>query len=146
MAEIIEIGKLRLARKGARYGVAAGDCEHKHLTLDANGHIVVCTDCKQQVSTWWALNLLVDQYEKAYRGLQARSQTVQLQIRDNLHLIAAKRVEKVWRSRMIPTCPHCNRGIRPDDGFGSTAIHPKLDEKHRSMGASFVLKADSKVE
>ncbi len=133
MADIIDFGELQLSRSGRRFGSIAPGCEHKHLVLDENGHVVVCTDCKQQVSTWWALNKLVDQYERAQKGLQHRAAAVQEQIKENLHLIAAKRVEKVWRSKMIPACPHCYRGIRHNDGLGSTSIHPQIDERQRKV-------------
>ncbi|GEM_PF-4444040 len=50
----------------------------------------------------------------------------------NLHLIAAKKVEAVWRSRnMAPCCPHCGRGILPEDKLGDAQTRRDFELRRR---------------
>jgi len=132
MSNVIDIDALRVARK-SRYVRPVGECRHMHVTLDDNGDIVKCDDCGVQLSAYWAIGHFVEYYQRAIAKLtHAQNQLNQAQ-EQGVHLIAARRVERAWRSRtMVPACPHCGEGIGPKDGFGSTCINKAIYERRRA--------------
>lgn len=132
MAEVIEFGNLKLRRAERATRSTQDQCKHYHMTLDDNGDIVTCDDCGKQLSAYWALRLLTDQYQEAWRKVSARGERIQQEAKESLHLRAARRVEKAWRSRtMVPTCPHCHEAIFPEDGLGGSAINKRMAEARR---------------
>lgn len=133
-AQVIQIGDLALRRKESRYGfVKSGECKHLHLTMDDNGDTVQCEDCKVYVSAYWALKMLAAHFDREHRNIEAAKQRLDEATKERRALIATNRVDKVWRSRtMIPACPHCGAGIRPEDGLGNRQVSREWDEKRRA--------------
>ena len=107
-------------------------CPHHRLTIDDEGEIITCDDCKAQVSAYWALLSCLEQIKETRHSLRVRKEILKEQSEKTLHLRASQVVESAWRSRsMVPTCPHCGRGIKPEDGFGGSMIHRTLDDAAR---------------
>jgi hypothetical protein len=135
-ADVIQIGDLALKRKERTYPPNPEACPHKKLELDAQGDIVTCLDCKKQVSAFWALIMLVEQYRSARDRLIHEHEVLQQARSENLHLIAARKVDKAWRSRtMVPTCPHCHKGIFAEDGFGGSLVNREMEQRRRQVAA-----------
>lgn len=132
MSNVIDIGEVRL-RRDQRYVRSAGECRHIHITLDDNGDIVRCDGCGAQLSPYWLLTRICDEYSRALAKIAAREQQHAEARERDLHLIAAQRVERAWRSRtMVPCCPHCGDGIRATDGLGATMINRTIDDRRRA--------------
>lgn len=136
MNNLIEIGDFKLARENRGGRAPRSECGHRHLTLDDNGEVVRCADCQTQVSAYWALTMLADEYKRQWDRLMAAKQALAEEKAKDIHMLAAKEVEKAWRSRtMIPTCPHCHRGIFPHDGFGRELVNKALENRRRQVAA-----------
>ncbi len=131
MSNVIQIEDMRLTRSSRYHPLT--ECNHMHLTMDGEGEIVTCDDCKKQISAFWALQMLSDQYRKASEKLD-RKYKEQIAVESKtVHLKAAQKVEEAWRSRtMVPTCPHCAEPIFPNDGFGRHQINKQFAERMRS--------------
>lgn len=126
---VVDIGELRLSRQKDDYRRRQEGCQHKHLEMDEVGETVHCLDCKAQVSSYWALNMLRDQWATASRNLKARLSELEKDQASVLHLKAAKAVEAAWRSpKYAPACPHCRRGILLEDGFGSARVSKDFEK------------------
>lgn len=137
MGHVIEMGSLVLERRRRLEGSTATACQHQRLTMEEQGEIVRCSDCHAQVSAWWALSMLAEHWEKMNRALDRERTAVQTAKSQNLHLIAARRVESAWRSKTtVPQCPHCNRGILPEDHFGGACISRAIELRRREVEAS----------
>lgn len=122
MTNVVNIGEFRLTRKRGSW-VARDQCRHLSKTMDSNGDIITCDDCNMQLSPTWVINQLVDFYESELSKVQARENHLREQTGKSLHLLAAKKVEAVWRRRdVVPACPHCSRGILPEDGLGGSQV------------------------
>ncbi len=133
MADIIQIGEWKLQHKHSHRYVAPGECDHKHIELDARGDIVRCVKCGDQLSAFWALKMLSDEYNRALSKLQREREALEKAKEAETHLLAARKVEKVWRSRtMVPACPHCGAGILPEDGLGGSRIDREIELRRRS--------------
>ncbi|MFT0167510.1 hypothetical protein ACLKMY_00580 [Paraburkholderia mimosarum] len=133
MSNVIDIDELRVQRQLRHAMRPATDCRHKRIHLDDDGAIVRCADCGVQLEAYWTLTLFLEHYECALAKINARERRhAEAQARD-LHLTAAQRVERAWRSRtMVPCCPHCGEGIRATDGLGETSINRSIDDRRRA--------------
>lgn len=133
MSDIIDIGDWKLHRKSKHRMAEHGECDHKHIELDGRGDIVRCVKCGVQLSAFWALEMLAGEYNRALSRLQRERDALTKAKESEIHLLAAKKVEKAWRSRtMVPACPHCGKGILPQDGLGSTNINRAIELRRRA--------------
>jgi hypothetical protein len=77
--------------------------------------------------------MLAGEYNRALSRLQRERDALTKAKESEIHLLAAKKVEKAWRSRtMVPACPHCGKGILPQDGLGSTNINRAIELRRRA--------------
>lgn len=134
MAHIVEIGDFRLKRERKLFSEG---CQHKHLTLDDEGEFVTCDDCGKQVGNYAALRMLVERWSLLQARVDAQKEAIAKAAEKTVELRAAQKVERAWRSRtMVPTCPHCNRGIFPADGFGDCLVNRSMEERRLAVAAS----------
>lgn len=133
MSNVIEIGDFSIARKSRSYGfVAEGECAHRRTTMEEDGEIVRCRDCKAQLTAWWLLKEILYAYTESQRKAKIDREQIAKERATIIHLIAARKVERAWRHHtMLPTCPHCHRGIAPTDGFGDGMVNKKIERTHR---------------
>ncbi len=134
MNNIIQIGDFALTRNRDRHFQRNGACRHQHVTCDDVGEIVTCDDCGKQVSPYWALGYFSQVWEREMSKITEREKQLAEDQAKSIHLLAAQKVEKVWRSRtMVPSCPHCQRGILASDGLGSTRINKAMELRCRGI-------------
>lgn len=132
---VIQFGDFAFRARAKRYACEQDRCPHKHLELDDNGDMVMCLDCKQQVSAYWALRHITEQWKDYSSKLKRQAEDLQERLNKNVALLAAQTVEKAWRShKMVPTCPHCRAAILPTDGFGASTISKEFEMRRRSAG------------
>lgn len=130
MSNIVEIGEFRISQKRRTY--AGHECKHLRFTVEHEGEVVNCDDCGKQISSHWALMLLVETYQREMACLASARATQKSIEGKTIHLKAAQRVESAWRSRsMVPSCPHCREGIFPEDGFGGSAVSREIALRRR---------------
>jgi hypothetical protein len=134
MADIIDLGNIRFQLKRKYRLSAQGDCDHKHIELDDRGGIVRCLKCGLQLSAFWALEMLAEQYGIEMEKLRCGRKALAEAKNAELHLLAARKVEKAWRGRkMVPACPHCGRGILPEDGWGDALVNREIELRRRAV-------------
>jgi hypothetical protein len=131
-SDVIEFADWKVRKEAKRYFSEPNKCDHKQLTMDPHGFTVQCDDCKLQLSAYWVLERMLDQYRKARDRLASDRESHRAKMAGDIRMLAARGVEKAWRSRnMVPTCPHCSRGIFPADGFGGSAVSKELELARR---------------
>lgn len=121
MGDVLYFGSMQFERVRRRHALerTAATCQHKRLTLDENGDVCSCRDCGVQVSAFWALMRFVEEWTDHARKTATAAERIRADAEATLHLRAARRWESAWRSRtMLPACPHCGRGILPNDPGG----------------------------
>jgi len=132
---VVQFGDFLFRAKGRRYPWDKDRCAHKHLELDDNGEIVLCLDCKQQVTAYWALRHITEQWRDHASKLQKQADDLRERVQKNVSLLAAQRVEKAWRRKsMVPVCPHCSAGILPEDRLGDSCINKEIELRRRAVG------------
>ncbi len=123
MGEVIQIGKGKFEQ------IRREHCSHKYLLYDVGNETVHCRDCKAIVSPFQAFLKLICQWKAAQSDLRRRLEELkELETRSEKGLLkAVRRVDHAWRSKkMVPTCPHCDEAIFPEDGFGSSMVNKQM--------------------
>lgn len=132
MDNVIQFADVAFRAKGKRYDWDKDRCPHKNLTLDDNGEIVTCDDCNRQIGAYWAVRHITELWSQHSRTMERRAAEINKQITENVSLLAARRVERAWRSRkMVPVCPHCHEPIFAEDGFGGSSIDKQIAKRRR---------------
>lgn len=127
---IIQIADFSILEKKTKWG--SKECKHRTITLNDNGQIVTCCDCGQQVSAYWMLKESSNLWKMLEDQLKRREDKLREDKEANLHRIASRRVDKIWRCKdLVPCCPHCGEGISTSDELGSVAINKRVDEARR---------------
>jgi hypothetical protein len=68
------------------------------------------------------LTELTAYFDRARSQIKAEREQVEWERSKHVNTIAARKTEAIWRRKMAPCCPHCNKGNLPEDGFGAMAI------------------------
>lgn len=112
--KVVDFGEIRVARGLSRRPYTG--CKHLKLVYDNRERRVWCEDCERNIESFDAFLSLVENYNSAINQYEKIKETA-LQAHDhNLHLIAARNIEKAWRGRtMAIGCPHCRGGLLPED-------------------------------
>jgi len=111
--KVVDIGDIRVARGLSRR--AYSGCQHRQLVYDKNERRVWCKDCERDIESFDAFELVVAQFYDAKRHYETMQREVEEAQQHNLHLIACKNLDHVWRGKMVPACPHCKAGLLPED-------------------------------
>lgn len=118
---VVDIGDIRVARGLTRR--PASSCRHRALSYDANERRIWCKDCEKDVDAFDAFKLLVEQYSGARKALARREERLLEAEKFQVRSLAAKEIDKAWRSRtMVPCCPRCKGGLFPDDFKNGTSM------------------------
>lgn len=131
--KVYNIGDFKVEVKPDTQGFTFKDdptCHHRSLQFSEEGQTIECTDCKKQVTAWWAFLNIARQFTKiAEQSDAARKQVAEEEARNLTHSAAIK-VEDAWRRRkFLPTCPHCFKPITAMDGFGARQTRNKEGAK-----------------
>lgn len=132
--KVTHIGNYTLRNAGNR--APQTGCEHRELVLDRDAESVRCVQCGSQVSAYQALEMLAGEWDGAVATLRREAAELEKAKQGHLHLLAARKVEKAWRGRgTVPACPHCHRGILPEDNLGDRVVSRAIELRRREVSA-----------
>jgi hypothetical protein len=128
LADIINIGEIRVKRI-----IKEGLCPHKQLVYDYRNEYIQCEDCGLPVQPFQAFMMLVNHFDSAISRLEHRRKELsELEAASNRNLLkAVKEIDRIWRRKMLPCCPHCGRGIAIEDGLGNSCISAQVETERR---------------
>jgi ribosomal protein S27E len=130
----IENYSFKIKHRRTQLGLKSnGECLHEKLILDQNGKYVECGDCGKQVSTFWALEKFVHIHKDAWDKIRNTRKQLRELAKETQYLKVLKELNRAWRGKhkMAVCCPHCNKGILPEDGLGTTQFSAELEIKRR---------------
>lgn len=112
--KVVDIGDVRVSRGMTRRH--SSSCPHRQLIYDGSERRIWCKDCEKDVEPFDAFEKIVAQLDRAHHALHRREQAVKEAETFNVRTLAAKSIDKAWRStKMIPACPSCGMGLFPED-------------------------------
>jgi len=111
---VVDFGDLRVARGQSRRSHPL--CAHKRLVYDKQERRIWCADCERNYDPFDAFMQTIEQFDRASKSLQERLDDVRAAETHAARSLAVKSLDEVWRGRsMAPCCPHCSRGLLPED-------------------------------
>ena len=130
----LEDMRIRILKERPKWDRNRKECRHINLTFNDDGQIITCDDCHKQIQPYWAFHMLAERFDDSMKRLNRKEADIKVLTEKTVHLIAARRVEAAWRQRsMVPTCPHCERGILPEDSFGSSLMSRSIELRIREI-------------
>ncbi|MEF2073507.1 hypothetical protein [Consotaella aegiceratis] len=119
--KVVDIGDIRVARGLTRR--PASSCKHHRVNYDSRERRIWCKDCERDVDAFDAFLLLVEYFDREKARLDSREQRLKEAEAFQARSIAAKEIDKAWRSRtMVPCCPACGQGLFPEDFKSGVAM------------------------
>lgn len=111
---VVDFGELRVARGMSRRPFRT--CNHTSMVYDPRERRIYCEECESDVEPFDAFMAIVERYDSALKKYRKIKDDAIAARAHNLHRIAAKKLEKLWRGKqLLPCCPHCSRGLLPSD-------------------------------
>lgn len=128
--KVVDIGDYRVARGLSRR--VPSTCAHNNMVYDSKERRIYCPDCENDVEAFDAFEAIVYGYNHALEKLKRFREEVATAYREALHRIAARSLDKTWRSKMLPCCPHCSRGLMPDDMIKPSLVSKEFEAAQRA--------------
>ncbi len=130
---VVELDGYRLRRGFSRKSVL-DRCEHRRLIYSQSERRVTCEDCNRDLEPFTAFMSLVHAYEKMHAAARRQMDAAKKAMEASVISRAAQAVDRVWRGRtMLPCCPHCRRGLAPEDFAGGvkSAVSREMESARR---------------
>lgn len=105
------------------------NCLHQRFVIDETHGSVECADCGETVSAFHALVRVARKDSLFRRHMVAQRQKLEEMKAYKPWLRAVKALEKIWRGKMLPMCPHCKRGITAEALEATGCIHPDYEDR-----------------
>lgn len=101
-------------------------CAHERIEVDPQNREVTCRDCGKLVDPFDSLVAFARKGSDVKRSYTALQDEVQRLKAWKPFLTAMKTLEKMWRGKMLPMCPHCGAGIAAEKLANSGCVHKQL--------------------
>jgi Zn finger protein HypA/HybF involved in hydrogenase expression len=108
-------------------------CQHLHIVFDPEDRRVYCPDCKHSLDAFDALMLMYERWFKMSRDFKKKQEQFRETLMKDIRRVASRKVDQAWRNHsMAICCPHCERGLIPEDFQNGCATMSKdLELKRR---------------
>ncbi|MGA0604931.1 hypothetical protein ACO2Q0_02940 [Phenylobacterium sp. VNQ135] len=109
-------------------------CEHKSLIYSTADRRVWCEDCERTVDSFDAFKTLVDHFHAMERAAAGKLRAAKEAVAAVVHRKAAKVFDRAWSGRqMAVCCPHCRRGLLPEDfDHGGSQVSAEIERARRA--------------
>jgi DNA-directed RNA polymerase subunit RPC12/RpoP len=107
-------------------------CTHERIEVDSRNREVTCKDCGKLVDPFDSLVAFARKGSDVKRSYTALQDEVQRLKEWKPFLTAMKTLEKIWRGKMLPMCPHCGVGIAAEKLANSGCVHRAFGERRRT--------------
>ncbi|MGX1693191.1 hypothetical protein [Brevundimonas naejangsanensis] len=111
-ASVISLADVRVSRGWSRQSKV---CEHKSLVYSSRDRRIECKDCDQPIEAFDAFMTLVRHFDSMEDAARRREHQTKEAAGAVIVRKAAKALDKAWGRKMAPCCPHCDRGLLPED-------------------------------
>lgn len=123
--------------RAGRTPFTARKCEHNSVLYCTRERRVWCDDCKSSIDAFDAFLNIVRHFEEIVAEIRAAKRMAEEALRSVIVRRAAKEIDRTWGAKMAPCCPHCRRGLLPQDfADGMSAVGRDYEEAARRMHRS----------
>jgi hypothetical protein len=90
-------------------------CKHQSMVYSTEQRRVWCKDCESTIETFDAWLVLIRNFEGMMRDVRGKLAKASAALSAVVIRRAAKEIDRTWGQKMAPCCPHCRRGLLPED-------------------------------
>ncbi|MFE3837315.1 hypothetical protein [Pseudogemmobacter sonorensis] len=128
---VIDIGDVRVSRGMSRRPYSG--CKHLRLIYDSRERRIWCKDCERDIEGFDAFQILAERSHEFKAALDYREKQIAEAEAFTLRSRAAKNLDHIWRSRtQAPCCPHCRKGLLPEDMLSMSSVGVEYERKRRA--------------
>jgi len=110
---VIDFGGMRLAKGWRRRD--APKCAHRRLVLSQTDRLIECDDCGRQIEAFDAVLAIYARLDEMVAHIRRDHHKADEGAKAVLVRRAAKELDRSWGRKMAPNCPHCEKGLLPED-------------------------------
>lgn len=123
---VVDFDSVRI--KSGRTPFRIKTCQHKHMIYCQSERRIWCEDCERTIENFDAFLTLTRHFENMEREARHKLSTATEALARAARLRATKELDRIWSGRrMAPCCPHCSRGLIPEDFAGGAAAAISLE-------------------
>ena len=112
-AEVIDLAGIRV--EWGRPASFTKRCDHRSLVFNRDERRVWCKDCERTLDGFDAFMVLNAGFTKIVQAANHKLAKAEEALTSTLVRRAAKEIDRTWRSKLAPMCPHCRQGLLPED-------------------------------
>ena len=111
-------------------------CRNRKFYIDTQNREISCQECGAIVHPYNALFDIAMHYERIEEEVNNLLAVRQQIVDYKPHLLAMRELEKIYRRDMLPSCPHCHKGI-----YAKELLISGVSKKHEEQRRLFAEKA-----
>ena len=135
---VIDIGEFRIRHGRTPYKEEKRLCLHKNLIISSSERRVWCEDCNKTIEPMDAVLSLFNVWQKLEAHYSAEHHKINEGRDATLVRRASKAIDREWGRKMGVCCPHCRRGIFPEDigDFAPATVSREYENAMRKRSAT----------
>jgi len=118
-ATVVDLSEVRVRWGRTKTGTKV--CEHKKLIYSTTERRVWCEDCERTIDNFDAMMTMVKHFGAMETAARYKLKVAEEAKQATLVRRAAKSLDRTWGHKMAACCPHCRRGLLPEDFEGGGA-------------------------
>lgn len=126
VGQVIDLDQVRIRTGRTPFRVKT--CAHKKLIYSQSERRVWCEDCERTIDNFDAFQTFARHFEAMQREATIKVREAREALSGAARLRATKELDRIWSGRrMAPCCPHCRRGLIPEDFAGGVRSTVSLE-------------------
>lgn len=135
VATVVDLAGFRI--QAGRPPAKSTPCQHKNMIYSMQERRVWCEDCNRTIDNFDALKQVIIELDNMMSEARSKLAQADAALRSSVRRRASKELDRAWSGSMVPCCPHCRRGLLPDDfvdgGTGSISKSLEIARRRREQ-------------
>lgn len=112
---IVDFGSFKMRKGKTPYNREKDLCKHTNVIVSQSDRRCWCEDCKTNLDPFEVVKRFLNEWTKIEQRFRSEHAKAQDALSSTVIRRAAKEFDRSWGRRMAPCCPHCRRGLMPND-------------------------------
>jgi hypothetical protein len=132
---VVDLADVRIRLGRSKVGPGLKQCEHHALIYSPTERRVWCENCERTVDNFDAFLIFTRKFERMLAEARHKLSTAAEALAGAARLRATKELDRIWAGKkMAPCCPHCSKGLIPEDftrGVSSISMEWEMARRNR---------------
>lgn len=134
-ATVVDLADVRIRLGRTKLGPGLRQCEHLKMIYSPSERRVWCEDCERTIDNFDAFLIFTRKFERMLAEARGKLSQAKEALAGAARLRATKALDHIWAGRkMAPCCPHCRKGLIPEDftrGVSSISMEWEMARRNR---------------